>query len=252
MRIANWNLQRVHPSESRAQLILEQFKLVEAGIWVLTETHELIGPGELFSSVMSDKHDAESKLGEHWAGIWSRFPIKHLPSFVSDGSRCTAALIEHPEIGDVTVYATVLPWIGSAWRGIESTGCAAFEAALNAYALDWQKLRVAFPDALHVVAGDFNQDLAPYHYYGSKMQRAVLQDALAAADMKAVTAGLNDPVGTDIAHRHACIDHICVSDSPAVQVTKSTRWPEAGKPDLQLSDHFCVAVDFTKTFPLHT
>ena len=249
MRIANWNLQRVHPSESRAERIVKQLKLVQADIWVLTETHELISPGELFSSVMSGMHDAESKPGEHWAGIWSRFPLKHLPSFVSDESRCTAALIKHPEIGEVTVYATVLPWIGSAWRDIEAAGGAAFEAALNTYTTDWQKLRAAFPNALHVVAGDFNQDLAPYHYYGSKIQRAVLQDALVAAHMKAVTGGLNDPVGTDIANRHACIDHICISDSPAVQVIKTTRWPGAGKPDLQLSDHFCLAVDLTVNFP---
>ena len=252
MRIANWNLQRVHPSESRAERILKHLKLVDADIWVLTETHELIEPGELFSSVMSDKHDGESKPGEHWAGIWSRFPITHLPSFVSDGSRCTAALIKHPEIGDVTVYATVLPWIGSAWRDIESGGGAAFKAALNAYTIDWKKLQAAFPNALHVVAGDFNQDLAPYHYYGSKMQRDLLEDALAATHMKAVTAGLNDPEETKKLYRHACIDHICVSDSPGIQVIKTTRWPVAGKPDLRLSDHFCVAVELTKTIPSHT
>jgi hypothetical protein len=87
MRITNWNLQRVHPSEGRAELILRHLKLVDTDIWVLTETHELIGTGEFFSSVMSDKYDAESKPGEYWAGIWSRFPIRHLPSLVSDGSR---------------------------------------------------------------------------------------------------------------------------------------------------------------------
>jgi hypothetical protein len=249
MKIANWNLQRINPSENRAQLICDQMKSINADIWVLTETHELVGPGEHFSSVMSGKHDLESNSGEHWASIWSRYPMKPLPSFVSDESRCTAALIVHPDFGDVTVYATVLPWNGSKWRGIESAGGAAFEAALKAYKSDWQRLRAAFPNALHVVAGDFNQDLAPYHYYGSKKQRELLQDALTETHMVAVTANANDPIETDSAHRHACIDHICVSDSPLPRVIQTTRWPESGKPNLQLSDHFGVAVDLTVNFP---
>ena len=243
MKIANWNLKRIGPSERRAEPIRQQLKAVNADIWVLTETHELISPGSDFSSVMSGKPEGESRAGEHWAGIWSRYPMKHLPAFVSDESRCTAALIEHPDFGDMTVYATVLPWTGSKWRDIEPVGGAAFEAALNLYTLDWKKLREAFPNALHVVAGDFNQDLAPYHYYGSKRQRELLQAALTASSMVAHTAGLNDPEGTDPAHRHACIDHICVSDSPATHAMKATRWPETGKPDTQLSDHFGVAVE---------
>lgn len=243
MKIANWNLKRIQPLEHRAEPIRQQFKTVNADIWILTETHELIGPGEDFSSVMSSRPDGESKRGEHWTGIWSRYPMQHLPSFVSDESRCTAALIAHPDFGELTVYATVLPWNGSKWRDIESAGGAAFEAALKAYTLDWQRLSAAFPNALHIVAGDFNQDLAPYHYYGSKRQRELLQDALTATHMKALTAGMNDPVDTDAALRHACIDHICISDSPATQVIKTTRWPETGKPDTQLSDHFGVAVE---------
>ena len=247
MKVATWNLQRVLPLEHRASLIRKQIEIVDADIWILTETHELVSPGNAFSSVMCGKHDGESKPGEHWSGIWSRYPIMHLPSFVSDASRCTAALVTHPDFGEVTVYAMVLPWGGSSWGGVESAGGAAFSAALAAYAEDWKGLRKSFPNALHVVAGDFNQDLAPYHYYGSKIQRERLEAALSAARMTALTAGANDPIERDAGDRHACIDHICVSDSAVPRVVTTMRWPEAGKPDSHLSDHFGVAVEFQRT-----
>ncbi|APW47985.1 hypothetical protein [Rhodoferax antarcticus] len=62
MKIANWNLKRIGPSERRAEPIRQQLKAVNADIWVLTETHELISPGSDFSSVMSGK--TERKAGK--------------------------------------------------------------------------------------------------------------------------------------------------------------------------------------------
>ena len=246
MRIANWNLKRILPSEQRASAIRKHIDDVNADIWILTETHELVGPGDDFSSVMSGEPDRESKPGERWAGIWSRHPIKHLPSLVSDAARCNAAHISHPDIGEIVVYATVLPWGGSKWRGIESVDGAAFEAALDTYVSDWQKIRSAFPNALRVIAGDFNQDLAPYHYYGSKKQRKLLESGLAAAGVIALTAGANDPIDWEPMQRHACIDHICVSESIGIHVGNTIRWPESGKPDPRVSDHFGVAVELSR------
>lgn len=243
MKIANWNLQRIRPTERRATAIQEHLVDIDADIWILTETHEQVDPGDNYSSVMSGDPDRDSKPGERWAGIWSRYPIHHLPSFVSDTARCTAALIRHPDIGDTVVYAMVLPWGGSTWGGYGSADGAAFEAALNTYANDWQRLRNAYPDALCVVAGDFNQDLAPYHYYGSKKQRQLLQSALAETGLVARTSDANDPIDWEPKNRYACIDHICTSDLPGVHVGQTIRWPESGKPDSRLSDHFGVAIE---------
>jgi hypothetical protein len=246
MRIANWNLERILPSERRVAAMGEHFTTIDADIWILTETHELVAPGEGFSSVMSGIPDRESQPGEHWAGIWSRHTIHPLPSFVSDAARCTAARIEHPEIGEIVVYATVLPWHGSVWRGIGSIDGAGFSAALGVYVEDWKRISAAFPNALRVVAGDFNQDLAPYHYYGSKKQRELLEAGLSAAGMVALTAGANDPIDFDPLHRHACIDHICVSELPGLRVGDTLRWPGTGTPDPRLSDHFGVAVELSR------
>jgi endonuclease/exonuclease/phosphatase family metal-dependent hydrolase len=245
MKIANWNLERVLPTQARASAIRKHFTIVNADIWILTETHELISPGTGFTSVMSGEPDRDSKPWERWAGIWSCHPIKHLRSFVSDTARCTAARIAHPDFGDIVVYATVLPWGGSKWRGIESASGAAFASALTAYANDWQRLRVTFPNALHVVAGDFNQDLAPYHYYGSKRQHDLLESELVTAGMIALTADANDPIDWDSSKRHACIDHICVSKSHELRIGNIIRWPEAASPDPHLSDHFGVAVEIS-------
>ena len=65
MKVATWNLQRVQPLEDRASLIRKQIEIVDADIWILTETHEIVSPGEDFSSVMCGKHDGESKRGGH-------------------------------------------------------------------------------------------------------------------------------------------------------------------------------------------
>jgi endonuclease/exonuclease/phosphatase family metal-dependent hydrolase len=247
MKIGNWNLERVLPSQRRCSAIQAQLLKIDADIWILTETHELVGPGAGYSSVMSGEPDRESEPGEHWAGIWSRHPISHLPSSVSDTARCTAAHIEHPDIGPIVVYAMVLPWGGSQWGGFKSAGGEAFAEALNTYVGDWRNLRAAFPDALHVVAGDFNQDLAPYHYYGSKRQRELLEAALAAPDisMTALTAEANDPVEWDREKRYACIDHICVSEARGLRVGETIKWPESGKADPRLSDHVGVAVELS-------
>lgn len=246
MKIANWNLERILPSESRISAIREHFTVIDADIWILTETHELVSPGKGFSSVMSGIPDRESKPGEHWAGIWSRHPITHLPSFVSDLTRCTAAHIDHPDIGEIVVYATVLPWHGSEWRGISSTDGVGFSAALSVYAKDWKRIRTEFPNALRVVAGDFNQDLAPYHYYGSKKQRELLEAGLSTSGMVTLTSGANDPIDCDPLQRHACIDHICASESTGLRVDNVIRWPAKGKPDPRLSDHFGVAVELSR------
>lgn len=247
MKIANWNLQRILPTERRATAIQEHLLAIDADIWTLTETHEQVGPGDNYSSVMSGDPDRDSKPGERWTGIWSRFPIQPLPSFVSDSARCTAARISHPEIGDIVVYATVLPWLGSTWGEYSSADGASFEAALNTYVLDWQRLRAAFPDALCVVAGDFNQDLAPYHYYGSKKQLRLLESGLAAAGLVARTSNVNDPIDWEPKHRYACIDHICTSEVPRVQIGQTIRWPESDKPNPRLSDHFGVAIELSRS-----
>jgi hypothetical protein len=245
LKIANWNLQRLQPSQRRAEAIVEHVVGVGADLWILTETHQAFSPGAGFHSACSGAPDRESAPGERWSAIWSRFPLEPLPDYVSDPARCTAARTTHPELGEVVIHACVLPWGGSMWQGTHSRGGLAFELAVDMYSRDWLSLRTDFPDAVLVVAGDFNQSLADHHYYGSNRQRGLLESALEDVGLTAVTAGAGDPIARDSAP-FACIDHICIASKPGIEVDATTRWPDAAAPDPGLSDHFGVAVELAK------
>ena len=103
-------------------------------------------------------------------------------------------------------------------------------------------MKTRFPNATLIVAGDFNQDLAVKHYYGSKRKRALVETALRDAKLVPLTAGLDDPIARD-STPYACIDHICVSESAGWTLNSTTRWPDTPAPVLPLSDHFGVSVE---------
>jgi len=241
LKIANWNLERVVPNKARAKRIDAVMSEVAADIWVLTETHKDIVPVS-FYSITSEEQDPGSRAGERWSAILSRYPVESLGDFVSDKIRCAAGKLEHPQLGLIVVYALVLPWGGSQWRGIPSRGGAAFASALAAYQFDWEQLQQAYPNALHIVAGDFNQSLVGWHYYGSKQNRLKLELAFKKSNLQAITSGANDPIARD-SSPHACIDHICISEKAEINIISTKRFPDADKPDKRLSDHFGVVVE---------
>ena len=237
LSIANWNLERITPSQKRADRIKLEIAKISADVWILTETHKDVGP-EYFTSVTS----TASQEGECWSSIWSKFPITPLMEYVSDKERCTAAKVTHPEYGDLIVYATVLPWVGSTWRGQSWDMGTAFISALTTYRGDWEKLQSVYPNAIHIIAGDFNQSLVDWHYYGSKQIRSRLEQTMCECNMTIVTAGIHDPIARD-SKPHACIDHICMSTSKIAQVYNTKRWSDRDNPDKSLSDHFGVIVE---------
>ena len=151
-----------------------------------------------------------------------------LDDFVSDSPRCAVGHIPDSSFDELVLYGTVLPWT-NAWHGIPGANGQAFEAALSVQRNDWQRLQQRFPDATLIVAGDFNQDLARWHYYGSKRKRSLLQTALIQSNLIALTAGDNDPIGRDSPPR-ACIDHICISSDMELKVGGSQRWPNTPAP----------------------
>ena len=148
-----------------------------------------------------------------------------------------------PPIGTpLAVYGTVLPWLGSSWRGIPSEDGRAFAAALEVQASDWRGLRASHADHDLLVCGDFNQDLSDKHYYGSAANRERLRAALELAGLKALTGGENDPVQTECPTR-ACIDHICLSANALWRAVGVRRFPQLDAPDKRVSDHFGVVIE---------
>jgi hypothetical protein len=245
LKVANWNIERVIPPEKRSSAIKEHISAVGADLWVLSETHEEVGLGEKFSSCFSGQPDRPSQMGERWIGLFSRWTMTSLSKFVSDSSRCAAGHITESPFGELVLYGTVLPWT-NAWRGIPAQNGQAFGAALSEQCDDWQRIAKHFPDATFILAGDFNQDLALNHYYGSKRKRSMLEGALRKADLIPLTAGVSDPIARDSAP-NACIDHIFISASKGWTSIDTQRWPNSPTPVGSLSDHFGVSVDLMRS-----
>ena len=243
LTISNWNLERILPTQKRLADIQEYFSDFPSDIWFLTETHVDINPHEGYFPVFSSTPDRDSKEGERWVAIWSRWPIEPLDAFVSDPARCVAGRIPDSPSGELIVFGTVLPWTNS-WRGIPGAGGQAFAAALDLQKRDWLTLKENFPDVTMILAGDFNQDLASRHYYGSKKKRELLENALAECDLIALTSGITDPIARDSSPM-ACIDHICISAKNDWILESSSRWPDSPRPITGLSDHFGVTVIIT-------
>lgn len=243
MKIATWNLQR--PSgiaAPRTRRILKEIERVNADIWVLTETIEGLGPSDSHGRAYSGASDRPGRPSERWIAIWSRFPIVEQYS-TSDSARTAAVRIAPPGVAEVIVYGTVLPWIGSAWNKISGKGGAAFSAAVDVQKRDWARLSTKHKQLDLVVAGDLNQDFSDKHYYGSKLNRAVLTNALTEVRLRVAAEYPNDPVPNH-AHGRASIDHICVPVAgPRWERMTLSSWPAAPAPDLSLSDHFGLSLE---------
>lgn len=179
---------------------------------------------------------------DRWVSICSRYPLTKLPT--TDDIRTVAARIFPPEQPSFLIFGTVLPWIGSRWREFPASDGVAFRAALAVQAWDWKELQRGFPDEDLFVIGDFNQDLGPVHFYGSKANREALNRALDDCQLQALTSGVGATAWKDSA-QSACIDHICSSNRYWRRERPATRWPDGDKPDKRLSDHFGVEVSLS-------
>ena len=246
LKIANWNIQRALPTARRTPRILSNLQRWAAEITILTETHQNICPGVNQYGVHSGTPDREGKDGERWCSIWSRNPLEDLNSYISDKARCTAARLIHEECGAITVFACILPWLSDTWKAIPTRGGECFQAALEQYRQDWSAIRRKYPEDIFILAGDFNQGLVNHHYYGSRIQKEILEDALNEGGLYPLTAYENDPVARK-SFPKACIDHICINTTAGMILQSSDRWPDAAEPDKSLSDHFGIMVTLEKS-----
>ncbi len=122
MRVTNWNIERALPAGKRAGRIRERFLKHPADLWILTETHQGIGPDIAYYSVFGSRLEGLSAEGEVMCAIWCRFPLTSLSDDLPDTSRCAAARFVHPEHGGIIVFACVLPRLNGDWRGVPSKG----------------------------------------------------------------------------------------------------------------------------------
>ena len=238
-RLATWNL-AVPASASRRDRIEPWLEQVAADVWVLTESHAELDRRFAHHHSSSPGRDGDEDVRSRWVTIGCASDIEALP--VSDPVRSAAGRLELSGVGHCVVFGTVLPWLGSRWRDVEARDGNAFAAALEVQCADWVRLRARYPEDEFFLMGDFNQDLAETHYYGSRRNRAALGEALETAGLVAWTSGDFDPVRRG-SPPSACIDHICGRSDSSWRVGATHRWPQTAKPDPSLSDHFGVAVD---------
>ncbi|MGG6238615.1 endonuclease/exonuclease/phosphatase family protein [Nodosilinea sp. AN01ver1] len=253
MKIATWNLEGALPQSVQAERQRQWLSRIDADIWILTETHLDITPGEDYRTVASGLPDRAGAEGERWVQIWVKAG-ELVPIETTDAARTAAALLTLASGQQWVVYGTVLPWLESSWRW-SKTGQhgptypaakgQAFAAALAAQQADWQRLRTTYPEAVLAVAGDFNQDLNALHYYGSRRNKQALRQALDSVKLTCFTAGENDPVHRLIHGQHSNIDHICITSDVSAHFQQSFVWPQRLDDLRGLSDHFGVGVDLS-------
>jgi hypothetical protein len=240
LRVATWNVARPRPGSERAQKQRTHISDIDADVWVLTEAHRDFWIGEAYQLIAHSGRDAAMGAAECWVGIWSRVGGQARPT--DDGERTAAIAIEGEGGQRTIVYGTVLPWLGSPWRGVPAAKGAAFAAALAVQSSEWQSLQ---HEGHLCVAGDLNQDLlADGHYYGSARNRADLESSLAAAALTCPTAIPQDLVRRHTGNAAAGTDHICLSRGLSLTPDSELVWPSAAERTPRLSDHFGASVRF--------
>lgn len=220
MRIATWNVERPFPTSAIVPAILQAIKKVNADIWIFTETHDCINPGDEYhahhcSPVLEKK--VIYKTGERRVSIYSKYPInKIIPTFRDDTSICVS--IQTP-MGPLAVYGTVLGIYGN--RGEE------FKDDLKAQILDFE--RISQQEKNFCIAGDLNMTFSDNYYY-TKEGRDKLNTIFDKLEMTNLTAG--------IARN---IDHIVMSKSFISGKPTTIQWNDPV--DKKLSDHMGVAIN---------
>lgn len=242
--IATWNLNYLSPNGERAKICRAKLLDIKADVWILTETYQGFKPGEDFCLIAESEHASDLADDRRWTAIWARASFVSSQKDTRDPERTACARIVLPNGLPLYLYGTVLPWRGSTWREYKSAGGHAFSEALAVQKADWLDIRKNDPEALLCVAGDFNQDLlASGHYYGSKRERKMLEDAMAQANLTCLTSGASDPVAK-LDLQKATVDHIFLGGNQPILSDVNVHALSPKQQETLLSHHYGISVRF--------
>ena len=218
MRIATWNIDRLHKSISEIE---KQIEIVNADILVLTETDsrlQLKYPYSCFSSKLCELDSALYSATESRIAIYSKFPVaSQLQTYNSYETLAVEIMSENSRF---LIYGIVMGAFGN--RRPEFIG----EVQNQMRDIE----RFYYKKKAICVCGDFNLSFSDNYYFTEKGRRTVLE-AFSKYELNISTAGQKE-----------CIDHIAVSES----LLKNHKiivgeWNHNKK----LSDHKGVYVDIT-------
>jgi hypothetical protein len=254
LRVATWNLNSVQPlTADRLASFHEAMLLIDADVWVLTETwlnfappltagkdpHRLVAQ----SCRADDLAPPGGPSVRRWVAVWSRPPARGL-EVLGDTERMACARVERPGLRDVVVVGTVLPW-RSDQRHHPRTGSAEFVHALQHQAQEWGCLWGSPRAAGFCVAGDFNQEMQPPHHTGSAPGLQELDGALNGLALTCLTADLQVVYPPPVVQEPIpIIDHVCVGGGLQLAPgSAATDWEIPGAPAEPITDHVGVYVD---------
>jgi endonuclease/exonuclease/phosphatase family metal-dependent hydrolase len=229
MRIGTWNVEYA-AGAAKNERRLRRLREMDADVWVLTETHDELHPGDGYTAVSTTPR-VTGRAGARWTTIWSRYAVVQTVA-VRDGNRTVAAIVTAP-CGPLLVYGTVMPWHTDIGTSPAAVNWAEHHRVVPEQAAEWLALRDAHPDAALCVAGDYNMNLGGKHHYGTKMGREMLRSGLAAAGLVCLTETDRIPPGK---LRHPPIDHIAVSARISTPVSIDA-WERTDADGVRLSDH---------------
>ena len=242
MRIATWNLDRPTLAPKQApknEARLEKIREINADIWILTESHELIDLSDTHHGAATEPSYRKPRPGEYCAAVWSRWPIMERVE-TSDSTEAVCVEVEHPN-GPLLVYGSIIPWDGC--KGLDGNAGRWEEhyRYIEWHGRDWLQLRQDFPDHSIITGGDYNQNRDGARWYGTRKGRDLLTQALENADLRCVTE--EDFVETGKLQNRHTVDQICMDVSLAKKVESVGAWERERSDGLMLSDHSGIYVD---------
>lgn len=252
IRIATWNLRRPGKNSPRNPIINQKLREINADIWILTETHRAVSPGDWYEA-QETQPLRWHRDGESSTTIWSRWPMTRVAVFTDQfpdsqsadqraqgyytqhqgSSIATCAEIATP-VGPLLVYGTIITWFND--QGPDGTSRYGVEhkQSIADHTADWQRIRIAYDMPL-CVGGDFNslvQEPIGKLRAGTKEARELLRTALHNNGLTCVTDTFE-----------YSIDHLCLSADWATYPRFPMQWQAFYDSNKPVSDHKGVCVD---------
>ncbi len=227
LRIATWNIDYPHSTVEKRRIILDQMRVIQADIWILTETHPEMTPDPTYDHCETPPDPRWHKDGGSWVAIWSRWSVQRpVPTRTPLLSLCVEVM---PFGVPLSVYGSVIPWANDPGPNGGAKKWSEQYRVIEQQALDWRDLQGT---QTICVAGDFNQTLHGPTGYGTKAGREQLQTALKHGGLSCVTAVID-----------YTIDHICGSTEWKQYVSGLYRWQAYTTKGAAVSDHDGFYID---------
>lgn len=237
LRIATWNLD--HPktnSWKKKPAILEQIQIINADVWILTETNNSAVDlsAENYCKFSSTEYQDKRLERNAYTTIWSKIqtPTQMLKTFDRDTTVCIKVNLQDYAL---LIYGTIITWHGDRGKDGNAKNWEEHYYSIEQHGNDWEYLTKMNPNCKLIVAGDFNQARDGSGWYGT--QKGI--DSLTYQLNRSKLVCLTDKVKPKERHN---IDHICASRE-LQHYCKVGFWDNISDSNVTMSDHNGIFID---------